>query len=303
MASHTPLLREGKYPNDEDEQLSLSESMSVCDCAGVKHSNHSGSRSEKWLVKLAICACLASLLCTFFNISFLTVRSALLTPSNEIKFSNLSLPFGNVYYGLENALRVSGPNATPAPEPIQNPPFFASYVNASAPGTPPFQHPSQWTDFGTVYRTDRRFRVASGISTVFQFRVRDFGMERCNLTLLPFVPPPPRSGTHGHRAVDETKATGTFKGRVELYRLRLDNERLNPETLSWDTRPARVGDALASWDVSNKGRVDTSEFACPSGSIMTFELACAGASDCQVDFNQPREHFTSALFLMQSSSM
>ncbi|KAJ7822603.1 hypothetical protein B0H13DRAFT_2376579 [Mycena leptocephala] len=266
MVSYPPLLRDGKYPNDEDEQPPV-------------------------LMDLGIGACLASLACTLLNISFLTVREILVT--NDIKFSDIPLDVPNSYYGLENAVRDS--TAQP-PAPIRNPPFFAGHINQSAPSTVFFEYNRQFTDFGTVYTTDRRFLVAPGISTVLQFRVQDFGMERCNVTLSPFIynAEPPERTTVG--AVNDT-----LIGRVELWRLGL-RTRLDPQDLSWRTRPIRSL-LLASWEFTSGRRMETPEFLCESGSIMTFELACAGEDDCRIDFNQPRENFTSTLFLMQSSSL
>jgi len=121
-------------------------------------------------------------------------------------------------------------------------------------------------------------------------------MERCNLTLSQFTTNA-ESQEHIHgRVINET-----FMGRVGLWRLRLD-KRLDPQHLSWNTLPQRSS-LLAAWDVSHGGRMETPEFVCASGSIMTFELACMGGDECRIDFNQPREHFTSTLFLMQSSSL
>jgi hypothetical protein len=258
---------------------------------------------EQSFLKLGIFACLASLACTLLNISFLTVREILVT--NDIKFSDIPLDVPNSYYGLENAVRDS--TAQP-PAPIRNPPFFAGHINQSAPSTVFFEYNRQFTDFGTVYTTDRRFLVAPGvsgvcgresppytdanvsqISTVLQFRVQDFGMERCNVTLSPFIynAEPPERTTVG--AVNDT-----LIGRVELWRLGL-RTRLDPQDLSWRTRPIRSL-LLASWEFTSGRRMETPEFLCESGSIMTFELACAGEDDCRIDFNQPRENFTSSTF-------
>ncbi|KAJ7150743.1 hypothetical protein C8R46DRAFT_1229677 [Mycena filopes] len=301
MASRTPLLREGKYPNNDDEETHTE--MRVCDCDAThrKHSGKCDSRLEQLLVKLAICACLASLACTFFNISFLAIRKP--SVGNSIKFSNLALPEPNSYYGLENAVHNL---SAEAPAPIRNPAFFAGFVDQSAPASIPFKWNRQFTDFGTVYPTDRRFVVSASISTIFQFRVQDFGMERCSLNLsVPGPAAPSEEDSHRHLRTRAPALAETLKGRVEVWQLGLD-KRLDPTALSWNTRPLRSL-LLASWHLSESQeaqQLTSPEFVCASGTIMTFELACAGKAECEVDFNQPREHpATSTLFLIQSSSM
>ncbi|KAJ7028060.1 hypothetical protein C8F04DRAFT_69279 [Mycena alexandri] len=289
MASSIPLLREGSYPNDEDEQVYTA--MNVCTC----QEKHSDSHFERSVMKLGFLAFLACLACTFLNFSFLTVRN--ISVSNGIKFSNLELPAANSYYGLENALR----NSTAEPAlPIKNPPFFAGHIDQMSPAYVPFRLDRQFTHFGTVYPTDRRILVAPGISTIIQFRVQDFGMERCTLNLTTPAAMAGDAVDHGH--IHDRAPTETSKGLVELWQLKLDRC-IDPTALSWSTRPRR-SHLLATWDVSHRSNVGTLDFVCASRSIMSFELACAGEGACQVDFKQPREHpTTSTLFLIQSSSL
>ncbi|KAJ7589609.1 hypothetical protein C8J56DRAFT_784707 [Mycena floridula] len=220
-------------------------------------------------MKFAVYVCLASLACTFLNISFLVTRELLVT--NDIKYSHITLEAPNSYYGLENA--VMDPTAAP-PSPIVNPPFFAGHINKSNPYTVYREDNRHFMDFGTVYPTDRKFIVEPRVSTIAQFRVQDFGMERCTLRL--------STGT------SNTRDIGTeLTGRIELWKLH-QKGRLDPNLLSWKTRPQRSL-MLASWDASSANRMETETFLCASNSILTFELACAQEQNCRLQFNQPRE--------------
>ncbi|KAK7006726.1 hypothetical protein R3P38DRAFT_3601443 [Favolaschia claudopus] len=306
--SNSPLLRDGVYPTDEFEDDPILARVNVCDCA-VNHTKHRPSKSETRFLRLSICACIASLLYTLLNTSLLLRRQ--LSVSNDINYLDVILPTPNSYYGLQNAYR--DPTAPPPP-PIHNPAFFAGHMNASAPSTVLFKrHDSQFTDFGTIYTTDRRFVVNPQISTIFQFRVQDWGMEKCNITLtLSPSPSPPSSHSHEHGTKSHTRSPSTLKGKVDIWRLDIDShKRLDPQTLTWTTRPPRAS-LLKSWELTDNAieqrrRYETPEFKCASGEIVTFELACRGDGEgeegCEVDFNQPREGFGTNLFLMQSSSL
>ncbi|KAK7050726.1 hypothetical protein R3P38DRAFT_2866602 [Favolaschia claudopus] len=297
--SNSPLLRDGVYANDELEDDPILARVDVCDCH-VNHSNskHRPSKSETCLLLLSILACIASLLYTLLNFSLLLNLNLNLSVSNDIKYLDVVLETPNSYYGLQNAYR--DPTAPPPP-PIHNPAFFAGHINASAPSTVLFKHNPQFTDFGTIYTTDRRFIANPQISTIFQFRVQDWGMEKCNITLS--LSPSPLSShghsTHSHTRSPASPSPSTPRGKVDIWRLDL-NKKLPPSTLSWNTRPRRSS-LLTSWDLTAKQRYETPEFKCASGEIITFELACE--ESCEVDFNQPREGFVTNLFLMQSSSL
>ncbi|KAJ7268001.1 hypothetical protein C8J57DRAFT_1326356 [Mycena rebaudengoi] len=289
MESYVPLLREGEFPNDEGGHIS--HSMGVCDC-GAHDSKYPDvpNRFEKRAMKFAVYACLASLMCTFLNVSFLAARKLLVT--NDIKDTHIPLETPNSYFGLENAFRDA--SAEP-PRPILNVPFFASQVNESEPNAIYYEIDRKLTYYGTAYPTDRKFMVAPGISTIVQYRVQDFGMEKCILQLSTSIPPEASGHDHG-RDIDAHSM-----GQIDLWKLDHDR-RLDRKSLSWGSRPRRLS-LTTTWDVSKDAPMETVEFPCATNSILTFELACARHSECRLEFIQPRVEARAALFLVQSSSL
>ncbi|KAJ7267911.1 hypothetical protein C8J57DRAFT_1326138 [Mycena rebaudengoi] len=262
MESYVPLLREGEFPNDEGGHTS--HSMSVCDCGahGSKYS-HVPNRFEKRAMKFAVYACLASLMCTFLNVSFLAARKVLVT--NDIKDAHIPLETPNSYFGLENAFR----DASAEPP-----------LNESEPNAIYYEINRKLTYYGTSYPTDRKFVVAPGISTIVQYRVQDFGMEKCTLQLSTSIPP--EASGHGHgRDIHAHNM-----GQIDLWKLDHDR-RLDRKSLSWNSRPRRLS-LTTTWDVSNDAPMETAEFPCATTSILTFELACARHSECRLEFIQPR---------------
>ncbi|KAF8205914.1 hypothetical protein K438DRAFT_1578626 [Mycena galopus ATCC 62051] len=243
-------------------------------------------------MKFAVYACLASIACTFLNISFLTFRKAFVT--NDIKYAHIELPTPNSYIGLERAVR--DPNSPP-PKPISNFPLFTAQVNQSEPNAVYYEYNRHFTNFGTAWPTDRKFRVVTGASTIVQFRVQDFGMEKCTLTLAMNIP---RSTSHGHHG-REMETHVHPNGRMDLWKLDQDR-RLDPQVVSWKTRPQRAG-LVTSWDLAHSASLRTEEFPCKSTSILTFELACSGEENCTLDFTQNKEEPESALLLIQRSSL
>ncbi|KAJ7780143.1 hypothetical protein DFH07DRAFT_950196 [Mycena maculata] len=290
MASYTPLLQQDKFPGDEDEPHHT-ESVGVCDC-DTHYSRHADTQWEKRALRFAIYACLASMACTFLNISFLAFRKVFVT--NDIKYAHIQLETPSSYIGLERA--VHSPNAPP-PKPISNFPFFTAQVNQSEPGTVFLENNRHFTDFGTAWPTDRKFRVVAGVSTIMQFRVQDFGMEKCTLTLSTGMTTPDSGHSHGRDMHEHVHPMG----QMDLWKLDQDR-RLDPHLVSWKTRPQRSR-LVTSWDLAYSTSLRTEEFYCKSTSILTFELACSGQEDCNLDFTQPRENPESALLLIQRSSL
>jgi hypothetical protein len=118
-----------------------------------------------------------------------------------------------------------------------------------------------------------------------QFRVQDFGMEKCTLTLSTGMTPPSSGHSHG-RDMHEHEPDHP-RGHIDLWKLDQDR-RLDPRFVSWKTRPQRSR-LVTSWDLAHSESLRTEEFVCASTSILTFELACVGQEDCLLDFTQPRE--------------
>ncbi|KAJ7065425.1 hypothetical protein C8F01DRAFT_1366418 [Mycena amicta] len=298
MASYAPLLRQGKYTDDEDEHEPRIGSVGVCDC-DVRQGKRAESLWETRTLKYALFAAFASLLCTFLNISFLALqRNNSSNISNDIKYTHVFLQTPSSYTGLERA--DPHPNE-PAPAPMSGWPDLTAQVSEREPSKVFYENNRRFTNFGMAYPTDRKFRVAPGVSTIVQFRVRDWGMEHCTLTFATGMTPP--ASEHGHSR-DEMHSHGhpTATGHLDVWQLTQQHERVDPERISWGTRPPR-NHLLGTWDLTRAEALRSEEFHCNSTSLLTLELSCHGSEGCHLEFVQPREQPESALLLIQRSSV
>ncbi|KAJ6489249.1 hypothetical protein C8R47DRAFT_478946 [Mycena vitilis] len=282
MSTYTPLLHGSEYEEDED--------LSPKPINHLKNqSPRPGTRMEQRALKLAICASIASLACAFMNISFVALRGAGIT--NKRKYMDTTLESPSAYFGLERA--VHAPTAEP-PHPISNFPLIAAQINRARPKDVSFEHNRHLTNFGTAYTLDRKFRVFPEVSTVVQFRVQDWGMERCSLMLRSSVRNS-QSGNHHGRDMLEHRT-----GSVDVWRLD-EGKRINAQYFSWSTKANRR-DLMASWNLSTTEHLETGEFGCQSGLILTFELSCS-SNDCHLEFVQTKERPRTALLVIQRSSL
>ncbi|KAJ6617492.1 hypothetical protein B0H10DRAFT_2032665 [Mycena sp. CBHHK59/15] len=121
---------------------------------------------------------------------------------------------------------------------------------------------------GMVPEHQRHLLVTPTISTIAQFRVADFGMENCSLS----ITVPPRSDTKGF--LSEEPAT------LDVWSLPV-TKKLDMHKLSWTTRPTGrtfFGSLPISFGETHRlpGR------QCLSGSYHTFEFTCS-VPDCKID--------------------
>lgn len=103
---------------------------------------------------------------------------------------------------------------------------------------------------------------------VVQFRVHDYGMERCRfVSSIPSWELLQSRNQTLHLAGDTT--------RIEVWNL-LSSGELDERTLSWETKPPRK-ELVATLTVSENSTHKSDEFWCgPSGSLRTIELLCTG---------------------------
>jgi hypothetical protein len=116
------------------------------------------------------------------------------------------------------------------------------------------------------------------VHAIVQFRVRDFGMEQCQLHLnLPDLIDPDRSA---NRSL-VTSREATF---VDVWRL--DSTRvIAAEALSFATRPVRRELIVRSMPGGPGSALTSRRFPCPSDSLQTFEFTCV-APTCMLSFWQ-----------------
>ncbi|KAJ6570243.1 hypothetical protein DFH09DRAFT_917641 [Mycena vulgaris] len=124
------------------------------------------------------------------------------------------------------------------------------------------------TPDGMVPEYHRHLVVTPTISTVAQFRVADFGMENCSLS----ITVPPRNESDG-RITDEPAT-------LDIWSLPV-MKKLDMQKLSWATRPIG-GTFFGSLPVSFGETRRLPGYRCPSGSYQTFEFKCS-TPGCKID--------------------
>ncbi|KAF9008617.1 hypothetical protein BDZ89DRAFT_1144086 [Hymenopellis radicata] len=215
-----------------------------------------------WVI---ICACIVSAASAIGNFSIVRAwKVARPRSDEEIVFSSKPLRYGNSYIGLDTAVLQ---DPTPIP-PITNYPLYIGQVNASDPSKVYLDVRHWASNFGMVYQEDRSFLVSSQatrqVSTVIQFRTLDFGMERCSLMLV--VP-----------TSDELLADAEDTIIIIM--------------------------SAASHVIPGKHiELESPEFHCAAGSLLTFEVTCTSPS-CHLAFEQDVKSPTMAMYIVQYQSI
>lgn len=106
------------------------------------------------------------------------------------------------------------------------------------------------------------------MSTVAQFRVADFGMENCSLS----ITVPPRADSEDH--ISDEPAT------LDIWSLPV-TKKMDMQKLSWANRPTS-GTLLGSLPVSFGETHRLPGYHCLSGSYQTFEFRCS-TPGCKID--------------------
>lgn len=116
---------------------------------------------------------------------------------------------------------------------------------------------------------------------VAQFRVQDYGMERCRIV----------SSIPSATVLKELDTPFVLQGNtssLQVWNLTTPaapNSELDVRKLSRSTRPTR-GQLLAHFDVQEDSSYSSDDFWCgPSGSLQTLEIHCHG-SGCHIEFFQ-----------------
>ncbi|TFY66320.1 hypothetical protein EVG20_g4769 [Dentipellis fragilis] len=194
-----------------------------------------------------------------------------------------SLELRNPYIGFDDLYR--NKSRTSPHGPIFNLGRALMQVSSAEPNKVFPQWPDSWmSPDGLVPMGDRHLLI----STIAQFRVRDYGMGNCSFTL-----EIPAKGD-----VDAPQATISGTGEsVQLDIWLLSTERrLKFHELSWKTKPARQKH-LGTWTASPGTSQYLPGYACTSGSYQTVEVTCS-TPGCLLDMNvKDRKRF--GLFLKQ----
>jgi hypothetical protein len=247
--------------------------------------------------RLAKLATFLAVTCTFFNVAYLayTIIPALLHREPDLA----SLPRPNQFIGLERI------NYTKYPFPDDKIATFGGVIAQIDRSRPKFVYPvdprRRSTYFGTVSPEDRNVLATNQISTIMQFRTRDFGMEWCKLKLAL----PDSAKYHPHKGDDSSERERNWildgdTSDLEVWELEA-SQWLDPRSLSYNTRPQRRAH-LFSFRVRPNTTHVSREVRCPADKIATFEIFCVSPG-CRVDIWQNKLQPPMGLFLEQRSSL
>lgn len=203
----------------------------------------------------------------------------------------------NVYIGLDK-LPLDVQQST-LPESLDVfPSFFQPVDQVDDDFVFPHDEHARFSFNGRVSPGDHRVLLNDDVTMIAQFRVHDYGMERCRIvSSVPSLDALPKN---------QSLLLSGDTSVIEIWNLTTptaSHSELDVRTLSWNTKPSRAG-LLATIGAAVNSTMKSDEFWCgPSSSLQTFELACRSPG-CHVEFFQdiyfrPRL----GIFVQQSPSL
>ncbi|KAG1812211.1 uncharacterized protein BJ212DRAFT_1520413 [Suillus subaureus] len=212
------------------------------------------------------------ILCTFINLLLVSTPAFLqgssVSPDELITRKNVHLLRRPSQYIRFDEIERTSP---PILREFTNFPMSVSLVDHSAPSHVFNDYLAmRTTRTGTISPDDRKVHVTQTVSTIFQFRAIDWGMEICELHVA--LPPVDRSTT------------------LELYRLNATVP-VDISTLSFNVRPPRVaklGNIMPGKDSLDWHR----KLSCAMDDVLVFELACSEdepSGSCDIRWWQSHE--------------
>lgn len=200
------------------------------------------------------------------------------------------LPFQNPYLNLEVLYRDPDFKSSTHDPIINNGPVIAQVSNRERQKNfPPFQrYHSVGGDRAPTY--ERRLLVTHELESIAQFRVLDFGMENCSLSLT--VPPRNSTGDLLYTDLGDSIILDVWalpaRHKLDLY------------NLSWSKLP-RPRVHIGHMNVSYGKTYRMPSFSCRSQSYQTFALSCS-TPGCLVNVTG-KDMGPSGLYLYQSQTI
>jgi len=230
-------------------------------------------------------AAIVAFLCTLVNIALAAVWHGIPLPTKHSTLTNEyeGLEVANSYINLDTAVYSVGRDLI---KPIKNFPLVVSRINAQAPKDVYVDDTRDMSGMGLVYLEENEVVVKPSNSMILQFRMLDFGMERCWFTL----------------SIDPSTYRYQSGSTLDIWELDAP-KRLDPHTTSWYTRPTR-GHLLSTFTLDKNTTIyESPEFRCPSRALRTFEVACSGKALCDLEFRQDAKKHGLGFYLKQGNSI
>ncbi|TFK55498.1 hypothetical protein OE88DRAFT_1651847 [Heliocybe sulcata] len=222
--------------------------------------------------RLLYLSCIAALCSSFLTIIVLA-ESYLTFPAKRDAGAAHNLRHPSTYMNLD---RVLGNVSYSFPD-ITNFPALVFQIRTSDSLRLIAEDVKGWrTPLGSVYPDNRRIVASKEVSTILQYRYRDYAMERC--TLIANIPGDTKNVDS---SVDSASST-----QVDVWLLETSGA-LRPYLRSGQTRAPRRRRLLTTMMLSAGGNDSYGEFDCPSGDLLNLELSCPRVGrNCIVDFWQ-----------------
>ncbi|KAH8078057.1 hypothetical protein BXZ70DRAFT_689650 [Cristinia sonorae] len=268
-------------PESEEEFALLSAgSRSSDDIEEEKAYSRPSKYGPNWLALIILFLVLVDLS------AFLYIARLFLSTADNGK----PLPVANTYVGLDDLYASGRVNASVYP-PIKNRARVDAQISASEPNKVfPVDRLRKLSELGRISPPDLRLRVENDIHTIVQFRVIDYGMERCQLA----IHLPERGANLSEPFI--------FPIGVDFLHLnvcKLDStELIDVFKLSYNTRPQCV-ENLGTVVVSPGGEAKLPEFACKWSEHHAFEISCAEKSPACVLDVRATQYDTWGAFMYQ----
>jgi len=155
--------------------------------------------------------------------------------------------------------------------------------------------------YGTLPQEDWQLFLNDSITSIVQFRVRDFGMERCR-----FQFGLPKNGVldplrNNRTSVQPHWEAGGSEAVISIWSL--DTSRwLERTDLCYRSKPPRSERVATMLVKQNEVIRSTEQFLCPSDNILTYEIACESAN-CDISILQDRIETDIGFQLVQTTSL
>ncbi|KAJ7573793.1 hypothetical protein C8J56DRAFT_1065714 [Mycena floridula] len=250
------------------EYTSISQEESQC-----KEQNAEGIKVSGNVARIIYVGFIIVLACSMIDILALIYLASASFFQPNITADNL--PVGNTYIGLEDLYQNKNQASVKS---IINFPKVLQLVNSSQPNTVfPQWYKTSTTPHGVISINERRLSVTGTTSTVAQFRILDFGMEKCVMKLaLPFH----NNNSGLGLSPERIKKPSSRDFAIDVWSLRPDLN-FDAQSLTWRTMPQRDKPVGSFW-IADAQIQRLEAFPCRSGVYMTFEMVCA-ESDCDID--------------------
>jgi len=244
---------------------------------------------HKWV----LLATWAIVLSTVFNFA-ITFH----TPFFKSKASQMPLKRPNQFIGLDKLSYNRSTFQEAQMSSITFPDFIHQVDSTQPDNVLPDSGQLYFSTFGTIAPETRLFLATEEVSTILQFRVRDYGLEHCKIELILPMDLEGSIGQAEHGGHHWQLSGDTHD--LEVWSVDANNW-LSASTLTYANRPKRL-ERIGALAVHPGMNVSSHGFPCASDSIQSFELFCISPA-CRIEILQGKRLPIMGIILRQHSSL